>query len=473
MDPAEGTEHDFVVRNEFGVPYERKCDVTVCDITKYGGDSRDTQQELTNSFKEQCEVARILCHQRKEFQENTIKQVETMITEACRKTHQSIDYSENDLLIKLQKAAENYTTEAQNIETKLMAYSNEVRRLENNMSEVTSDQFVRWRQLKDVKKQTQKLVADMTIEMDKIRSRESAILYQSVPNNSTFFEVNRCTAITGLMINDNQMVHVIDQRVMDGKVLLLCFDITDSTKEYWRYHIETDSCNKSKPLVASNTHLWYNDKRLLLLAIGKTVFIVEPYHRCPINEYVEKVSTQDIDAVLDGSWITSIAAHNPNNDPYDKFVITSHGSQTVSEYNMSGVLLRAIDVEQVVNSTDITCLAYRHNTFAIACRDQTDVTLVTSELGMLKICGFFKSPSKDLLPIFVICMGEKWWALFVSNGEQKDWRVLQYDDNGELVMTCDEGRARGGMDLPISLDIWRLDGFVSFANSTLRNFAFT
>lgn len=63
-------------------------------------------------------------------------------------------------------------------------------------------------------------------------------------------------------------------------------------------------------------------------------------------------------------------------------------------------------------------------------------------------------------------------GLWVSDGAQKQWKVLRYRQTGELEKVCAEGISFSDMDVPVSITRSKNQGFITFLDNSFKKFSF-
>ncbi|KAJ8050993.1 hypothetical protein HOLleu_04394 [Holothuria leucospilota] len=277
--------------------------------------------------------------------------------------------------------------------------------------------------------------------------------------------------VGGVMIRENQLVHVFNESQRRGGVLFVCIDPSDTSIEYWRHLVAVDD-NQMSPVVMSHKELKYGGINHVLFAVGKMVFILHPQRNGFVYESVQSVASLLIDEVSEGSWITSIAAHRLHSE-CDEFLISISGSNLLREYQISGRPLRTIDTKGCVPS--VRSISYVQNIFAV-CGSRNDVSLFRTDSTKQQKSEFVKSLSDScrLLPVCVIWTGDAgWMVLFVSNRpEELDWRVSCYNEAGKLLQVCIEGTSPRYKGVPVSITRWGNTGFISFRDSSVTPFQY-
>ncbi|XP_071853246.1 uncharacterized protein [Apostichopus japonicus] len=327
-------------------------------------------------------------------------------------------------------------------------------------------------EIQKISKSTKK-TAEIKVKLEKqkevLKNRSVDLLYREIPKDGAFCSITVSTLIGSSILLSNQLLHTFDARQRSGGVLLICVDPKDSSKEYWR-HLENID-NYDDPVVMSNIDMYYDGSSHTLFAVGNTVFIVRPYWNVSLFDSVESVSYLMIDEVPEGSWITSVTAHCPNNDPNDEFIISTSCDHSIREYNISESALRVIYTGDFVRSNAISRVAYCRNLFAIIGRGLDGVILIDVD-GTVKQYGTLRLPSamSGMLPINIICTGAKWLVLYISEGVEKEWKVVHYEETGEFVNVCDAGTSSNEMDVPLSVTRFNNTGYVTLVNSKVRTF---
>ncbi|PIK61121.1 hypothetical protein BSL78_01946 [Apostichopus japonicus] len=329
-------------------------------------------------------------------------------------------------------------------------------------------------EIQKISKSTKK-TAEIKVKLEKqkemLKNRSVDLLYRKVPNDGVFCSITVSTLIGSSILLSNQLLHTFDERQTSGGVLLICTDPKDSSKEYWRRLQKID--NQDDPVVMSNINMVNDDGKHTLFAVGNTVFIEHHHYNGSLYDYVKSVSSLVINEVPEGSWITSIATHYPNDDPNDEFIISTSCDHSIREYNVSGSAIRVIDTRDFVRSKAIYRIAYCGNLFAIIGRSLDDVILIDVD-GTVKQCGTLRLPSamSGMLPINIIWTGSKWLVLYISEGVEKEWKVVHYKKTGEFVKVCDEGTSSNELDVPLCVTRFQSTGYVTLANTKVRSFQY-
>ncbi|XP_071853697.1 uncharacterized protein [Apostichopus japonicus] len=321
------------------------------------------------------------------------------------------------------------------------------------------------------KKKTAEIKVKLEKQKEMLKNRSVDLLYRKIPNDGAFCSITVSTLIGSVILLSNQLLHVFDARQTNGGVLLISIDHQDSSKEYWRYLQKIN--NHDDPVVMSNVDMYYDGKLHTLLAVGNTVFIVHPHWNGSLYDSVKSVSSLVIDEVPEGSWITSITAHCPNNDPNNEFIISTSCDHSIREYNVSGSAIREIDTRDFVRFNAISRVAYCGTLFAIIGRDFDDVILIDN-YGTVKQCGTLRLPSamSGMLPINIIWTGVQWLVMYISEGVEKQWKVVHYEKTGEFVKVCDEGTTSNEMDVPLCVTRFSNTACVTLANAKVRTFQY-
>ncbi|XP_071853702.1 uncharacterized protein [Apostichopus japonicus] len=324
-------------------------------------------------------------------------------------------------------------------------------------------------EIQKISKSTKK-TAEIKIKLEKqkemLKNRTADLLYGKIPNDGAFCSITVSLLIGSVNLRADQLLHIFDERETNGGVLLTCMDSKECSKEYWR-HMEKIH-NHDDPVVMSNRDMYYHNEYHSLFAVGNTVFIVHPHRNGSLYYSVKSVSSLVIDEVPEGAWITSVIAHKSG---LCKFLISTSCNHSIREYNVSGSALRVIDTRDFVRSNAISRVAYCRNLFAIIGRGLDDVILIDAD-GTVKQYGTLRLPSamSGMLPIYIIWTGSQWLVLYISEGVEKEWKVINYKKTGEFVKVCDEGTSYDEVDVPLCVTRWKNTGYVTFANATVRRF---
>ncbi|XP_071852123.1 uncharacterized protein [Apostichopus japonicus] len=309
-------------------------------------------------------------------------------------------------------------------------------------------------------------------QTEKLKVKPVDLLYRKIPNDGTFCSLTVSMLIGSVILHRTQILHVFDARQTSGGVLLICVDPNDSNKEYWRHLEKID--NHDDPVVMSNINMNCDDEKQSLFAVGNTVFIVHHNDNGSLYDSVKSVSPLVIDEVPEGSWITSITANDTNTkDSNDDFIISTSCDHSIRTYSISGSALRVIDTRDILPCNGISRVVYCRNVFAIIGRSRDDVILIDSD-GTVKQCGSLRCPSamSSMLPINIIWTGGDWLVLHISEGVEREWKVVNYKKTGEFVKVCDEGTSTHEVDVPLSVSRYRKTGYVTLANTNVRIFQY-
>ncbi|XP_071852121.1 uncharacterized protein [Apostichopus japonicus] len=341
-------------------------------------------------------------------------------------------------------------------------------KLKKNKTEKSSHDL---QELIEGMKKMKSIRSQLDQQNENLKVKPVDLLYRKIPNDGTFCSMTVGMLLGSVSLRADQLLHIFDARQSSGGVLLICFDPKDSSKEYWRHLKKID--NHDDPVVMSNIDMYYDGKRHSLFAVGKAVFIVHPRLNGSLYDSVESVSSLVIDEVPEGSWISSITAHHPSNDPNDEFIISTSCDHSIREYNVSGSALRVIDTRDFVRSNAISRVAYCRNLFAIIGRSLDDVILIDSD-GTVKHCGTLWLPSAKsaMLPINIIWTGDDWLVLYIREGVEKEWKVVEYAKTGNFVKVCDVGTSSNEVDVPLSVTRYQNTGHVTLANANVREFQY-
>ncbi|KAJ8050880.1 hypothetical protein HOLleu_04251 [Holothuria leucospilota] len=294
--------------------------------------------------------------------------------------------------------------------------------------------------------------------------------YRELCRGNTFGLPSVRCFVGGVMIRENQLVHVFNESKRRSGVLFVCIDPSDTNIEYWRHLVAVDD-NQTSPVVMSNKEMKYGGINHVLFAFGKMVYILHPQRNGVLYDSVQSVASLLIDEVGEDSWITSIAAHRLHSE-CDEFLISISGSNVLREYQISGRPLRTIDTKGCIPSVSIS---YVQNIFAV-CGRRNNVSIFRTDNKMKPKSEFLKalSDSGGLLPVCVIWTGDAgWMVLFVSNKhDHLEWRVLCYDEEGMLLQVCAEGISPRYKGVPVSITRWGNTGFISFTDSSVKAFQY-
>lgn len=346
---------------------------------------------------------------------------------------------------------------------------NKVGNLEREMHEVWSDSLSDLRMLSKAKRKCTEMQNRLDQQQIVVKKKVVKLLYKKVPNDGACGILTSCSLVGGVSASQNQVIHVFDERQGSGGLRFICIDPIDPNKEYWRYLVTV--IDHLSPAVISGRTLHYDHKNIFVSAVGRTVFQVSFHWTGSMYDSLESVSPIIIDDLDEGSWITSITGCNtPGNEDENKFVISINNSSILREYHVSGEALRKIDTKDYASS--IIGVAYKGNIFGIISRGSDNVILITAD-SQVKQIGSLRPPSSSsgcLLPICVIWTGASWLVLFVNNEKEKEWKVVNYKETGQLIKICSKGISCDDMDAPVSVTRFRNTGFVSFADNTIKFF---
>ncbi|XP_071852128.1 uncharacterized protein [Apostichopus japonicus] len=308
-------------------------------------------------------------------------------------------------------------------------------------------------------------------QYENLKVKPVDLLYRKLPNDGAFCSITDSTLIGSVHLGRAQLLHTFNERKTSGGVLLICVDPRDTSTEYWRHLEKID--NHDDPVVMSNLVMYYDSGYHPLFAVGNTVFIVHPHRNGALYDSVISVSSLVINEVPEGSWITSVTAHRLSRSPHDAFIISTSCDHSIREYNVSGSALRVIDTRDFVRSNDIYRVAYYRNLFAIIGRTLDDVILIDAD-GTFKQCGTLRLPStmSGMLPINIIWTGAQWLVLYISEGVEKEWKVVHYKETGEFVKVYDEGTSSNETDVPVCATRCGNTGCLTLANTNVRTFQY-
>ncbi|XP_071853730.1 uncharacterized protein [Apostichopus japonicus] len=464
------------------------CDSKICPECVLSPHNRDAGCDVISLDKMSNEIC-----QRREKLMNELETLKTGIasTEQLReekKEHlarcceKSRNEVQKDYLTMIRKVENMKRLQIEVLDAKELAYikhiseeKKESQILENELAMITECHKISLEnaldEIQKINKSTKK-TAEIKVKLEKQKEMLKTVdlLYRKIPNDGAFCSITVSTLIGSVMLCSDQVLHILDARQMSGGAVLICVDPKDSSKEYWRRLQKID--NHDDPVVMSNVDMYYDGKSHSLFAVGNTAFIAHPHDNGSLYDFVESVSSLVIDEVPEGSWITSIAAHNPN-DPNDEFIISTSCDHSIREYNISGSAIREIDTRDFVRSNAIYRVDYCRNLFAIIGRSLDDVILIDAD-GTVKQCGTLRLPSamSGMLPIDIIWTGGDWLVVYIGEGVEKKWKVINYKKTGEFVKVCDEGTSSNEMDVPLSVARCQHTGYVTFANATVRTFQF-
>ncbi|XP_071852614.1 uncharacterized protein [Apostichopus japonicus] len=299
------------------------------------------------------------------------------------------------------------------------------------------------------------------------------LLYRKIPNDGLFGTIAESTLVGTTTVAATLLLHMHDERHLNGNVLLVFVDLNDTSNERFKHHVKI--ANRCNPVVMSNIGMYYEGRSHQLFAVGNTVFIVHPQWTGSLYDSVGSVSSLMIDDLPEGSWITSLTAHYPGTGSYKEFVISVDSDCILREYNVSGSRTRTIDATQFLPCNKISKVAYFMTFFAIIVQGVNDVIMISTE-GAVHALGSLKPKNTVLhmVPINIVWTGVHFLVLYISKGEENKWKVVSYYlDLGTIVDKLgDEGTSDNPKDVAVNVTRCSTHGYVSFANCTTRKFQY-
>lgn len=266
----------------------------------------------------------------------------------------------------------------------------------------------------------------------------------------------------------------MDERRISGGVRLICFNPKYQHKEYWRYLVHVD--NLLAPVIISSTEIWYDGLNQLLFAVGSSVYIIHPTTSesavMPTYISVSSVTCLKVEDLGEANWITSISGcNNPNDEIEDEFLISDNSSSVLRELDVSGKVTKQVIFQDISTSNNVSCIAYCNYMIAMIFHESNEVMLLTND-GKAKQTGTLRPPvsKSNLLPKNVIFTYGTWIVLWISDGVQREWTVVNYAMTGEILKVCDKGVSFDDRNLPVSVDQWDNRGVISFANNSVKMF---
>lgn len=344
-----------------------------------------------------------------------------------------------------------------------------VNNVKKEIHETSSDYLGKLRKLTEAKRKFTDMKEQQEQQETIVKKKRVDLLYKKEPNDGKCGTLTLCSLVGGVSLGQDQIVLVCDGRQSTGDVLLICIDPKDPSKEYWRHLVTVD--DHLSPVFMSYIASFYDGKKHFLFVVGKRVFNVLPHWTGSIYDSVDSVASLIIDDLEEGSWITSIAkCGKPGHEDYDEFVISVNNSSILRKYHVSGEALKKIDTKD--HALSIISVANKDNIFAIISRGSDNLILITAE-STVKQSGSLRPPSfpsGTLRPSSVIWTGAYWLVLFVSDGKEKEWKVVNYAKAGNLIKVCCEGISCSDMNTPVSVTRCKDTGFASFADNTIKIF---
>lgn len=450
---------------------------TRCDVVEIAGVPnricalREEGKTQLQVLKGNCETTKNLWTDKKEFLFKCREKVRKEIQSDYLATQEKLDKHKRSLIKNLDEK------ELSDLKT-LMSEREKIERLSNNLESLTIDvnassinSLNELRRINAVLKQIQKIKDKIEEQEKKVNQKTVDFSYRKIANDGLFGLTVSCSLVGGVELQKKQLLHLYDERQLNGGVRLICIDPKDPTNEYWRHLVPTG--DKISPIVMSCINLYYHNIQHVVFATGKTVYIIHPHWTGFIHDSVETISSFLIDKIDEGSWITSIAAHHPSNDQYDELLITVSYSTLIREYRVTGEPLRQIETKDRIPS--VRFVAYVNDLFAVSGLGCKDVILLkVNDGGALKQSGILKPPpsSTNLFPACLIWPGYTWLILFVDTTQENIWKVAHYQKTGEFIKVCAEGTICCDTDIPVSITRWENEGFVSFADDSVKNFTY-
>ncbi|KAJ8050884.1 hypothetical protein HOLleu_04256 [Holothuria leucospilota] len=342
-----------------------------------------------------------------------------------------------------------------------------VNNVKKEIHETSSDNLGKLRKLTEAKRKCTDMKEQQEQQERVAKKKRVDLLYKKQPNDGKCGILTLCSLVGGVILREDQVVHVFDERRESVGVLLICIDPRDPSKEYWRHLITV--ADSLSPVVMSWLDLFCNGKLQFVFAVGRTIFNVLPHWTGSMYNSVESVSSVFIDDLDEASWITSISPISKQGTR-ETFTFSVSNSSILREYHVSGEALRKIDAKDYASS--IIGVANKDNIYAIISRGIDNVILITAE-STVKQSGFLRASSSltgCVHPVCVIWTGASWLVMFVNNGEGKEWKVVSCGERGNLLKVCCEGTSSSDMDIPVSVTRQRQTGFVTFADNTIKSF---
>ncbi|XP_071852598.1 uncharacterized protein [Apostichopus japonicus] len=375
---------------------------------------------------------------------------------------------EEGLIRKVQEKQEFHEGQLKGKRAEIQKFSAEVDRFSQKEKGSFGDSLRQYLQLKEGLKVISNVQTEAVKKNEILNKMNVSFLYKKLQHDGTFGTFTERTLIGSVLVNFQTLLHFFDSRRTKNGILLVSVDCSVRKKEVWTHLVKID--NPTDPVVISNLTMLNGERHHSCFAVGKMVFITKHQYSPLGNACVESVASLVIDTVREGCWITSISTHYSTDGPKDRFVISTSFDQAVREYSVAGSALRVIETQGIV-STQVTRVAYCNNKFAIISQDCNDIIIVDSN-GTVKQCGVFVRPSSvsGMLPIDVLWTGSSWLVLYITHGEDKEWRVIHYAPDGTFDKECDVGAYSSPNDVPISVTRWGYTGCVTFANTSFRTF---
>ncbi|XP_071829051.1 uncharacterized protein [Apostichopus japonicus] len=299
-----------------------------------------------------------------------------------------------------------------------------------------------------------------------LNEKMNSFLYRRVPNDGTFCVITMTKLVGSLVLYQNQLLHIFDERQSNEVIVIICVNPDDTSCEYWRRLVKTDNVND--PVISMNTSMFFNNKHYALFAVGRKVYVLRPKFVGSLYDSAESVFSVLIDTIPEGSCITHVANHMTYGN---KFILSSSQDRSSREYDFSGTALRVIDIKDHVQSHAIFKIAGCNSKFAIISQGVNDAVLINSEKSVKK-CGALIRPleSFGMSPVDIVYVDDQWVVLYNKTSEDKGWNVAQFKLDGEFLEYCFKGTSPDAMSVPVSIARWGTTVYVSLANTTVKKF---
>lgn len=304
-----------------------------------------------------------------------------------------------------------------------------------------------------------------------IDTRSINLLYRAITNNGEFCYVTESTMIGSAVVYKNLMVNIFDERKSNRSVRQSLVDINNNSILYSSKLIKVDDC--IHPVVMSQLAMHDDQSDYAIFAVGHKVFLSKLPGLFIDYDILDTTSTLVIKDIKNGSWITSIATHSPDNSIHCEFAVTMKDDYTIREYNITGNMLRKIDTRPLISTNELSSVAYHNSMFALICKEREDVILIAASERQRQ-CGSLNLPSStsNMMPFNIIWTGAHWLVLYVSSVLGRNWKVATYTDSGDFLKVCDEGKSSNDMAVPVCVSRYGNIGYTSFADASVREFSY-
>ncbi|PIK54839.1 hypothetical protein BSL78_08268 [Apostichopus japonicus] len=421
------------------------------------------RDSVTNMYKEQ-----------KQLQDNVRDLIREEIESTAEEAIKKIKTNQDSLL---QAVCEQGTTESLAFDSKMKKMKDEYTTLKEQKIANMNREFEDLDKLQKVNDTLEKIngVSARFGRMLSLEDKQIDFSSTKVENDGTFCKVTNGKLVGGVMIKKNQCVHLLDQRLQGKGVLFTCFDPNDSKKEYWKYLYPIK--DQRYPIVLSNRAMYHDNHFRLLFAAGRTAYFVDFIpSREGLYEGVKNVELVEINAVVTGSWITSIYAHHNTNHYRSEFIISLSGCNVLHRCNLvhKGAFAE-INISPLISAThrSLNSITYNETMFAIVIQGSNEVIMFTND-GIIKRCGTLSPPAGPtvLKPVSVFWTGARWLVIWMSTETKGSWLVMMYKPKEDRMEEVYRGVVTSILDVPVSITNSERNVVVSLANTSTVIFKF-